>query len=333
MKKNLLSIGAVVACLLGATSCAAPSYITYDAKVPAAWVRPMNVASIALINHTEYSLSNVAADVNHELATRLVEEKDFLEVTVLDSLIENDIQEADVKALTKSMKVDCLVSLDSLDLTFAGREKGQKVPLITWNDVFSSLFDVDSSASASAQLSAVMYIYMPGKPLPYARIDVNDQLGWTASAQFEHEAVDYLPSTEEKIPEIIECIAINLKRQLLPYWKTVSRPLYDSGDKDLKRAKKFVDNNQWDKAADLWREMYRNKDAYRIKALAAHNLFVYYEKISNPDEAIEWCKKGAGYFKRNGSSAEAGYLLKQIPELEKRIEELKRLDQQAAAEL
>ncbi len=333
MKKKLLSIVGMIVCLLGVMSCATQTYVTYDSKVPAAWVRPATVASIALINETQYSLSNVGADINHVLAEQLVEDKDFLVVTVLDSLIENDMQADDIKTLAKSLKVDCLISLDSLQLTFTGRNKGDKVPLITWQDVLTSLLDIDSGVQSYAQLFAVMNVYVPGKPIPYAQILINDHLDWAAYAETEHEAVDYLPSTEEKIPEIIDCVAFNLKRKLLPYWETVNRPLYVHGNSTLERAKHYVDDNQWDQAAVLWREIYKNEDAYRIKALAAHNLFVYYEKISNPDKAIEWCRKGAVYFERAGSSSATGFLLKQIPELEKKKEELKRLDQQAAAEL
>lgn len=332
MKKNILSIVIIIVCVLSITSCAAPSYISYDTRIPAEWIRPSNIRSVGLINHTADSLSNVGADINDDLAARLVEDGEFYSAVVLDSLLEDTLQADDVASLTKTMGVDCLISLDSIALFFAGREKGEKVPVLTWNDILSAMLEIDSSTHASVQLYAAMNIYIPGKQTPYAHIAMSDQLGWSAYGYTEREAADYLPSMKEKIDDVIDRMSLGLKRKLLPYWETIDREVYVRENKNLVRAKSYIDNKQWDKAAELWQEMFKEMHAYRIKALAAHNLFVYYEMNSKPDEAIEWCKKGARYFKLNGSSLNAQYLLEQIPALEKRKEELKRLDQQAAAE-
>lgn len=330
MRKYLFSIACVAVALMGLSSCSIPYYITYDSKIPAEWNKPSGVTKLGLINHTPDSLSNVGAEINHRLADRLSEEAYLEEIVVLDSVIHEPMYAGQVNRLTKYLDVDCLASLDTLTLVMTGRNNDDKVAYVTLNDFLSVLLEVDPSAYSAGYIHAVINMYLPNQSTPYTSVEVKDHFDWQATAESEREATQSLPSMEDKIGEMINQITDVLKHKMVPYWQTVHRSIYVKEDTYLVEAKKHVNNDEWNQAAALWREMYKKKPAYRMKALAAHNLFVYYEKISNPDEAIRWCKWGANHFERCGDSSASVYLLRQIASLEKRKEELKRLDQQIA---
>lgn len=333
MKKYLLSIVSVAVVLLGLTSCSVPMMISYDTKIPAEWNKPVGVTKLGLINHTPDSLSNVGAEINHSLAERLSEDDYLDEITVLDSVIYAPMHSPEVNRLIHYLDVDCLASLDSLSLVMTGRNKEDKVAYINVGDFVSALLYVDPSVYSYGYIYGVVNMYLPNQSTPFASVNVKEHFDWESIAGSVWEASKNLPSMEEKIGHIIERTTDILKHKMVPYWRTTSRWVYVNEDKALTKAKKHLNSEEWDQAAAIWHEMYKNEDAYRKKALAAHNLFVYYEKISNPNEAIEWCRRGAANFKRCGATFSAGELLRYIPELEKRKEELKRLDQQAAAEL
>lgn len=66
-------------------------------------------------------------------------------------------------------------------------------------------------------------------------------------------------------------------KQLLPFWKTGKRYLYTGGSVQMRDAAIFVRENSWDRAFELWEQVYNGTKKEKKKMKAALNIAVYYE--------------------------------------------------------
>jgi hypothetical protein len=82
-----------------------------------------------------------------------------------------------------------------------------------------------------------------------------------------------------------------------PHWKTVTR-LYNSNPLyTLSTAKEYVDNNEWEEAAGIWKAVYDSqRKGSKKKGRMAYNLSLYFESINKLDEAMEWLDSAESIF-------------------------------------
>lgn len=80
-------------------------------------------------------------------------------------------------------------------------------------------------------------------------------------------------------------------KQLLPFWKTGKRCLYTGGSVQMRDAAIFVRENSWDRAFELWEQVYNGTKKEKKKMKAALNIAVYYEMKDSLAKAEEWAVK------------------------------------------
>lgn len=133
---------------------------------------------------------------------------------------------------------------------------------------------------AEAHLSSVFRTYMPDHKGPLYTFQDKDTIYWNNVKALTLEQAKEASAT---------ALADAPMRHFVPEWRTAQRVYYSSGNKYLKAAVPFVQNNEWDKAFMQWKQAYDGSRNDRIKMYAAYNAALYFEMHGNIKEALSWC--------------------------------------------
>ncbi len=98
------------------------------------------------------------------------------------------------------------------------------------------------------------------------------------------------PSVEQAMIEGAGVSALGFSRLFHPYWETVNRMMYLSGNYEMKIALKYANNNQWEEASSIWEKYTQNKNKY-ISAKAMFNLALACEVSGDIEKALDWVIK------------------------------------------
>lgn len=82
---------------------------------------------------------------------------------------------------------------------------------------------------------------------------------------------------------------------LIPHWEEVKRLYYKSGNLLFKEADKFAQNNEWLKAAEIWKKLTTNKNK-NIVVKSMYNLALACEMEGDLDAALDWVIKSLQVF-------------------------------------
>lgn len=75
-----------------------------------------------------------------------------------------------------------------------------------------------------------------------------------------------------------------------PIWSVMDRIVYTGYEKELRQAKKYTDEGDWDKARYVWSQNLHS-DSKKLAAKCAHNLAVYYEIDDEIEQALIYSKR------------------------------------------
>lgn len=155
----------------------------------------------------------------------------------------------------------------------------------------------------------------------------NDTLYWLRRRATFEQVVNAMPTVDSTLTEIADYVVGRVLNVLTPYWESVSRWYYITGGFRMKLAHDAVRLDNWDKAAVYWEEESQKgvgRSAYR----AAMNMMLYYERLGEPEAALEWSEKATTIMQQpfsKGSSQDKNLLGKWKVTLKRRVDELKRL--------
>ncbi|MDP4276404.1 MAG: DUF6340 family protein [Bacteroidota bacterium] len=157
----------------------------------------------------------------------------------------------------------------------------------------------------------------------------NDTLFWDKAGEDTQMALDEMPDFSETLPEMADYVAERIAPIVGPYWETVERFYYISGSYRLKDAVDYLNKNNWDTAAEIWKQEYAKGFALGCgRFRAAMNLILYYERAGIPDLAMDWCNKAEMAYKKSilkPSTYEIHVLMAWKKALQGRVEEFKKL--------
>ena len=86
--------------------------------------------------------------------------------------------------------------------------------------------------------------------------------------------------------------------KVIPTWIQVERMYYASNNLEMLKAEKFAKNNEWIKAAEIWRIMTKNKNTM-IAAKASYNMALVCEMEGHLDAANDWLVQSYSTLKEN----------------------------------
>lgn len=113
------------------------------------------------------------------------------------------------------------------------------------------------------------------------------------------EKADFMPITMgNQLPGLFQTasysgylIGKNYSSQIAPFWSDEKRIFY-VGNKELRKANKFVSTDDWLAAARVWQDLYSKRGIKpEIAAKAAFNLALANEMYGNFDVSLQWLDK------------------------------------------
>ena len=144
---------------------------------------------------------------------------------------------------------------------------------------------------------------------------------WGFVADTEQEAREGLPSDNETVAAAGWTSGQNYGFRIAPTYVWVNRTFFGTGNERLKEAKLLVKADQWNKATKTWERLFEGDTEDKIKARAAYNLALAYEREGNLEAAIRWQSKAARHWPK-------GRVVTYGATLEHRRQEALRLEEQ-----
>jgi len=147
-----------------------------------------------------------------------------------------------------------------------------------------------------------------------------DSKRWRVKGDTEDESMKRLPPKRDAINQSGYYAGQRFAVRISPNWLNTSR-IYFSGKYDeFKRAKRYVQHDDWDEAIDIWKLMTSDPDT-KIAGRACFNMGIAAEMKGQLESALSWMKKA--YYDYNVKQAN-----RYIGIYKQRIEDQKRLDEQ-----
>lgn len=143
------------------------------------------------------------------------------------------------------------------------------------------------------------------------------------------DAPDYKPeklNVEKTILDAAHYLGNSFGSKIIPSWIEVERMYYKSSDPEMRKAVKYAKNNDWLKAAEVWRKETKNKKRL-IAAKATYNMALACEMEGKPDAGIDWLVKSYSILNTNNEDHKAN-CKRYINILATRKKEMKLLEKQ-----
>lgn len=277
-------------------SCTTVKTMSIDYLVPARISLPAGMNKVAVINNTadtfavrissNDSIQKVIYQANPKtvadgLAHALVDSHYFKDVVLNDSAFQKKgenkkLTQKQVQGITADLGVDFVVAVEGVNM---------KTDVKQYADPESGYQYI-----VQAYLKNKISVYIPQKTRPLFTVNHKDTIYWEYFADSPSVSVEEALDEYKMLEEASEFIGTSSAETLVPYWKTGNRFIYDNGSAALRDASLYVKEDNWEKAYELWKAIYKNGKISR-RVAAAHNIAVYLELNDNVQEAYEWEEK------------------------------------------
>ena len=297
--------------LLALSSCQSLEQISIDYLQAADLSFPPQLRKVAVVNNTSNTpdnklitqsekikenspiVSRATAYVNGDtkvatesLAEEIAHQNYFDEVVICDSALrandklarESTLSQEEVRKLASDLGVDLIIAVENLQL------KATKT--VRYLDEFNCF-----QGAVDVKAYPTVRIYLPERSRPMNTLHPNDSIFWEEYGGSVTETFAHMIPDAQMLREASEFAGTIPVKQLLPFWKTGKRYLYTGGSVQMRDAAIFVRENSWDRAFELWEQVYNGTKKEKKKMKAALNIAVYYEMKDSLAKAEEWAVK------------------------------------------
>jgi len=143
-----------------------------------------------------------------------------------------------------------------------------------------------------------------------------DHKAWDRSGDTKREATGRLPSHRDAVMQAGYFAGEQYAARISPTWKTTRRTVYVGGNDEMKTTRDYVKNNQWEKAAGVWKK-YTDSEDTKLAARACMNMAIAAEIRGDLDLALEWANKSYNLKKESRTRAYINLLHKRKQDIEK----------------
>lgn len=316
--KSIFPILAIASMISGCTSMKS---VVINVEKPAILTMPENINYLTIVNNTAVQPSNmdhyiltgvrnkiknnteVSCDSVGQIFCKLFSEnlksKNFFDgIELYEYSLRpdnnynqvNKIDSVDRIELCRITDSDGLISLDKFAI------KSELTPLVMLTESF-----FQKMLLVEAKCAINIYNYK-GKQIA-DQINFSDTLIWVENYTDDLVLTDSLPSTEDAAKSIAAYLADKISVAFAPYWEPQVRwYFYDSG-KNMKKAQKKIDSNEWDSAIDLWKESFEQEKNEKRKGRLAYNLAFGHEMTDKIIDAAYWIGQSIKIFADNNENS------------------------------
>lgn len=147
------------------------------------------------------------------------------------------------------------------------------------------------------------------------RVVIDDLKGWSNHDTFSYEgvteeaAIRKLPSQHGTINDQGYSSGLDYARRIAPFYVTLYRKLYTSGDPNLKASKDYVKSRNWEEANAYWVEAAKSEKP-KIQARAIYNMAVSKEVEGDLQGALALAEQSNTIYPK-GASGEYAQMIRQ----------------------
>lgn len=307
MKKYLLLLGIAIMSL---SACSVTGYIPikYEVLRPAYYTLPSGIDSVLVVscqmndNFKDETLKYVAEKTDKE------KQKTFMEriPAMVCATVMNGMEKSGYISAKMELHPMSLSSLETAVDSLCERHGVDAVLYMSdiEYDCGISTIDIIDEYACDAVISSVLKtkfsMYMPNG-VKFSLEQRRDTIQWACSGNINPSGGIFLkmPNYKEIYYYTAQSVGENVVDQICPGWDIVDRKVLMSNNSLMIDATRWVKQNEWDNARDIWFQMYgRNK--VQNKILSAINLSIYYEREDDVENAAKWSSEALDLIEANG---------------------------------
>lgn len=122
------------------------------------------------------------------------------------------------------------------------------------------------------------------------RKTTNKQDNWMESGSKALDIESFIRESNDYLIAFTNDIAFEYAERISPMWKPETRYYYISGPPEFKTANQYAENNQWERAKEIW-EKYSQSENFVVAKHANYNLALANEILGDLDKAYELAKR------------------------------------------
>lgn len=110
---------------------------------------------------------------------------------------------------------------------------------------------------------------------------------WEEVLEFDQNVPEFFNKFDDLFNEYLYNLAMQYAEKITPGWKLENRLFYSTGNTDFIKAAKYVRDENWEQAKQIW-ESYKNSKKWAHSNYAYYNLALAYEMEGNLEKALEY---------------------------------------------
>ena len=222
-----------------------------------------------------------------------------------------------VEELCSRFRVDALIALETFDSDVHLHQSSADVErVIDKQKVIVKEYYADLRMNVRSGWT----IYDPATRQIIDRNSFSDEMRWSESADSEQDVLARLPSKRGAINESGYYSGSRYAIRISPAWFTESRSYFRKATDEFKVASKYVKQERWNDAIQIWKKYTQDPDA-KIAGKACYNMALASEVDGNLPLALEWARRA---WQQHGLKKARNY----IELIEMRIRQQEKLEQQ-----
>ena len=193
----------------------------------------------------------------------------------------------EVEELCTRFRVDALIALETFDSDTELRKSSAEVERgVDKKKIIVKEYYADLRMNVRSGWT----IYFPAKQQIIDRNAFSDEMRWSESADSEQDVLARLPSKRGAINESGYYSGTRYAIRISPAWFTESRSYYRKATDEFKVASKYVKQERWNDAIQIWKKYTLDPDA-KVAGKACYNMALASEVDGNLPMALEWAHR------------------------------------------
>ena len=301
MNRLLLPLFLITLC-----SCSPYRYINIETYNPASITFPVNMRRILIVNNAlpqndvpfesifrqqpesfVISADSAAFDFCSTFGEVLTDFHGFDDVRLLDGCLRKDmsplsimnLNRSEVELLCDEHETDVVISLDRL--------------LYRIDNHFDNIYGFQTQEEIHVEISGVLNVYVPGRDSPMTTIALTDTVIIEIGFDFYNEDFwDIFFSNDQSnlLRVAAKYLTNEARMHFIPYWNEDSRWYYTSFDARWKRATAYAQSDMWDKAMNIWKDLYGQTTSWKKNAYLCSNLALAMELTGDLVQALQYAE-------------------------------------------
>lgn len=198
-----------------------------------------------------------------------------------------NLQWEQVGDICNRFKVDALIALETFDSDLAFRKSSADVErVIDKKKVIVKEYSVDLMMNVRSGWT----IYQPAGQNLVDQNAFTDEMRWEETGDTPDEALSRLPSKRNAINKSAYFSGLQYAVRISPTWVTESRSYFRKANDDFKVAGKYVKQDKWTNAIEIWKKYTLSTDP-KVAGRACFNMALASEVDGNLPIALEWANR------------------------------------------